>query len=67
MAHLLSVIADGVFIYRNVSDYFEENLFSLFHTITSLNLFFQSIETVDLRRDITENFQGLLRIYSESK
>lgn len=65
--HLLTLLAGAAFIYKHVSVNLEETLFSLFHTVGSLSMLYQSIGTIVLRRNLMTIFEGLSRIYSESK
>lgn len=65
--HLLSVVAGSVFIYRNISVSLEDALFSLFHTLSSGSMLYQSIVTVFLCGELASIFKGLSGIYAESK
>lgn len=67
MTHLISVIVGAVFIHRYMSTNLEETLFSLFHTIAAASMLYQSIGTVILRHKLTAIFEGLSKIYNESK
>lgn len=67
IAHLLSVVAGSVFIYKNISISLEDALFSLFHTLSSGSMLYQSIVTVFLCRELASIFDGLSKIYKESK
>lgn len=67
MDHLLSLIAGAIFIHKNVSSNFEDTLFSLFHTVGSLSMLYQSVVIVFMRRNLTAIFEELSRIYNESK
>lgn len=66
MAHLLSVVAGGTFIYRNRTNHLQETLYSLIHTLGSANMLYQSIVTVLLRHKLAKIFEGLTTIYYES-
>lgn len=67
MTHMLSVMASTVFIHRNKSIDLEATLFSLFHTIASASMLYQSVVTVLLRRELNVIFVGLANIYDTSK
>lgn len=67
IAHLVSVVAGSVFIYRNILVSLEDALFSLFHTLSSSTMLYQSIVTVFLCRELASMFDGLSKIYNESK
>lgn len=67
IAHLLSVMGSTVFIQRHKSIDLEATLFSLFHTIASASMLYQSVATVLLRRELNSIFDGLANIYDRSK
>lgn len=67
ITHLQSVIACTVFIYKNVLNNLEETLFSLFHTIGALSTLYQAIATVLLKHKLQAIFNGLTKIYNDSK
>lgn len=67
IAHFLSVMAGGTFIFKFVSIDLEEAIFALFHTIAACNMFYQSIVIVLLRHKFTAIFKDLSTIYDKSK
>lgn len=66
IGHLFLVVAGAVFIYRNVSDNLEEALFSLFHTLPTASMLYQSVVTVFLCRELAGIFEELSDIYNTS-
>lgn len=67
LVHSTSIIAGVTFIYRNVSINLEATLFSLYHTMGSTSMLYQSIVTVLSSRGIAAIYQGLSKIYNESE
>lgn len=67
LGYLMSIIASGVFIWRHISVSMEETLFSLFHHIGAINMFYLAIAIVLLRNSLKSIFKKLSVIYDESK
>lgn len=67
ITHFLALVAGGIFIFQFISVDMREVLYALFHTIGSFNMLYQSTVTVLLRRKLTAIFEGLSKIYNESK
>lgn len=64
-SYSLSVEAGITFIIKTYAINLEETLFSLYHTIGSLIMIYQTVATVIFRRQITGIFEGLSKIYNK--
>lgn len=64
---LMAIMCSTVFIYRNVNVDLETALFSLFHNVSSCSVFYEVIAMILLRYKLMRIFEGLAKIYEESK
>lgn len=60
-------ISSSLFIYRNVLVDLEETLYALYHTIAGVQIVYQSVATVLLRRKLSVIFKSLSTIYDKSE
>lgn len=67
LVHSMSVMAGVTFIYRNASINLEETLFSMYHTMGSARMLYQSIITVVLCHELAAICEELSAIYRESE